>query len=181
VKLATYDVPAGGDHVSLGTVRGFPLEPGERVVFYVAPDHSRTKTRLVLFGVLLAVVVFGLFLIYYGLKYERWGLRFVAVTNTRIIVGRGDRPARAMPLAAITALRAEPELPGSDKSGVSNAGADKTDARYWAAADALALDTKEGAVVIDKSADLAHLGPVIANALYTKGYFDRVPTVHCPP
>ena len=172
MKLATYQAPPGGDHVSLGTVCGFPLEPGERVVFFVAPNHKSTKTKLVLLGILLAVLVFGLFVILYAAMYESWGIRFVAVTNKRVIVQKGtSRAPQFVRLDAVTAL--------GPKNTASSAAL--TDLRYWADAASLVLETKSGALRIDKSADLPHLGPAIANALYTTGYFDRVPTVACPP
>lgn len=171
MKLVVHDAPAGGDYVSLGTVCGFPLESGERVVYFVAPNHAKTKRRIILWGVLLTVILFGFVLIAYGAMYERWGLRFVALTNKRIIVGKGDRPARAVRLGEVADLR------GDGHAG----GADKTDSRYWMQSDGIVVESKAGPLFIDRSAEPQRLGPAIANALYTADYFDRVPTAHCPP
>lgn len=172
MKLVVHDVPAGGDYVSLGTVCGVPLESGERVVYFVAPDHTKTKRRIILWGALLTLILFGFVLIAYGAMYERWGLRFVALTNKRIIVGKGERGVRTARLAEIADIR------GEGNAG----GADKTDSRYWVRSDGIVVEARGGgALFIDKSADPQRLGPALANALYTAGYFDRVPTAHCPP
>src|SRR5262249_32285379 len=112
--VSAHDVPAGGDHVSLGTLCGYPLEPGERVVFFGAPEHTRTKAALIALGIVLAILLFGIFVIIYGVLYERWGLRFVAVTNKRVISQKGQHPPRFVRLDEIVKLRAaRPETEGA--------------------------------------------------------------------
>ena len=170
-----HDVPAGGDHVSLGTVLGTPLEKGERVLFFVAPDHTRTKVLLVLLGVLLAVLVFGIFVVIYGVLYDRWGIRFVALTNHRILVQKGNAPPRFMRLSDVVDVRSR----GGARASKSNE--EKTMSPYWEESGAIVIEGKKGTFVLDKSVDPRRFGPAIANAVYTEGYLERAPTIHSPP
>src|SRR5579859_1437801 len=88
------------------TVCGVPLEAGERVVFFARPRHTRSRVVYVLAGVLLAPLVVGLAFIAYGLLYERWHLRFVAITNRRVVVQRGHRGARWLRLGDVVEVKA---------------------------------------------------------------------------
>jgi hypothetical protein len=195
---AIHDVPAGGggDLISLGTVCGFPLEPGERVVFFLAPKHTKAKATLIVVGVLLTVIIFGIFLVIYGVLYERWALSFVALTNKRIIVRKGRAQPRFVRLDDVVDVRAQRPETGGAGAGLLGAAmsaaatmaaaaakkeTDKTDVRYWETAQAIVVQGKKGTLAIDSSADPSRLGPALAKALYTKGYLDQVPTVACPP
>src|SRR5690242_19573282 len=79
--------PEGGGAVE--TVCGVPLESGERVLFYSQPNHRTAKLVHIIFGVVFAVIVLGIFLIVYGVLYDRWHLKFVAMTNRRILTQTG--------------------------------------------------------------------------------------------
>jgi hypothetical protein len=169
-------IPAGGDHMSLGTVLGTPLEPGERVLFFVTPNHARTKLLLVLLGILLAVVVFGIFVVIYGVLYDRWGIRFVAVTNHRILVQKGNAPARFMRLSDVVDVRSRGRGTQAAKSNE-----EKTMSPYWEASDAVVVEGTKGTFVLDASVEPKRLGPAIANAVYTAGHLDRAPSVFSGP
>ena len=169
-----HDVPAGGDHVSLGTVLGTPLEKGERVLFFVAPDHTKTKVLLVLLGILLTVVIFGIFVVICGVLYDRWGIRFVAVTNHRILVQKGNAPARFMRLSDVVDVR-------SRGATASKSNVEKTMSPYWEGSGAIVIEGTKGTFVLDESVNPRRLGPAIANAVYTEGYLERAPTIHSPP
>src|SRR5258708_31157258 len=88
------------------TVCGVPLEEGERVIFFARPSHTRQKVVYVLVSVLLLPLVVGLAFIAYGLMYERWHLRFVAITNPRVVLRRGNRAARWPRLRAVVDVKA---------------------------------------------------------------------------
>jgi len=169
----------------LVTVCGVPLAAGERVVFFARPRHARNKLVYVLVGILLAPVLVGLAFIAYGLMYDRWHLRFVAVTNRRVVLQRGARPARWLRLEDVVDVRAKrtpaasggiatppPETPETSRT--------KTDPSHWVRAEAVIVSGRGGALSIDESVAPETIGPAIAHVLWTDGYLDRTPTVHHP-
>jgi hypothetical protein len=169
----------------LVTVCGVPLEGGERVVFFARPRHTRNKLAYILAGVVLAPLLVGIAFIAYGLLYERWHLRFVAVTNRRIVIQRGARPARWLRLDDVVEVRARR---GGAPTGAIAAQARetgeptdaKTDPTHWSRANAVIVTGRAGTLSIDESVAPETLGPALAHVLWTEGYLDRVPTVHHP-
>jgi hypothetical protein len=170
---------------ALVTVCGVPLEDGERVVFFALPRHTRQKLVYVLLGVLLAPLVVGLAFIAYGLMYERWNLRFVAITNRRIVVQRGARSARWLRLEDVLEVRARREAPAGAIATMATplpggSSGERTDPRHWANARAIVVHGRGGALSIDESVAPELVGPAIANAVWTEGYVERMPTAHYP-
>lgn len=169
----------------LETAGGVPLETGERVVFFFAPSHRVTRWTYILVGLLLTVLVFGVVLVVYGLLYERWALAFVAITDRRVIVRKGSRPARWLFLRDVAELRAKrsraaaPGVVAEPGSGLA-AKAAQTDPKFWEGAEAIVVRGKKGALSIDASAPPMRVGPALANALYTDGWTARVPTASYP-
>jgi hypothetical protein len=171
----------------LVTVCGVPLEAGERVVFFARPRHGRQKVLYVVLGALLAPLVVGFAFIAYGLMYDRWHLRFVAITNRRLVVQRGTRAARWLRLCDVVDVRAKrtsaprggaiatplPELQGAPPS-------QKTNPDHWSTAESVVVSGRGGTLSIDESVPPGLIGPALANAVWTEGYLDRVPTVHHP-
>jgi hypothetical protein len=166
----------------LVTVCGVPLEAGERVVFFARPRHARNKLVYILAGIVLAPVLVGIAFIAYGLMYERWHLRFVAVTNRRIVLQRGSRSARWLRLDDVVDLRAQHTHPPSGAIGSASPERmqAKTDPTHWSRADAIVVSGKGGVLSIDESVAPETLGPALAHVLWTDGYLDRAPTVHHP-
>jgi hypothetical protein len=171
----------------LVTVCGVPLEAGERVVFFARPRHARQKVLYVVLGALLAPLVVGFAFIAYGLMYDRWHLRFVAITNRRLVVQRGTRSARWLRLRDVVDVRARrtsapragaiatplPELQGAPPS-------QKTNPDHWSNAETVVVSGRGGTLSIDESVPPGLVGPALANAVWTEGYLDRAPTVHHP-
>jgi hypothetical protein len=176
----------------LVTVCGVPLEQGERVVFFARPQHTRKKVLYVILGVLLTPLVVGLALIAYGLMYERWHLRFVAITNRRVVLQRGSRGPRWLRLTEVVDVRAKraqqpeqpihalPPRPDTVTTASPETNDDKTDPKHWSRAESVVVTGPSGALSIDESVPPEVLGPALAHALWTDGYLDRVPTVHHP-
>jgi hypothetical protein len=166
----------------LATVCGVPLGAGERVVFFARPRHTRSKVVYVLVGVLLAPVLVGIAFIAYGLMYDRWHLRFVAVTNRRVLLQRGGRPARWLRLEDVVDVRARrADSPsGVIATPLPRAPEAKTDPSHWERASAVIVSGRGGALSIDESVAPETLGPAIAHVLWTDGYLDRAPSVHHP-
>lgn len=165
------------------TVCSVPLEPGERVVFFARPRHARQKVLYVVLGVLLAPLILGLAFVAYGLLYDRWHLRFVAVTNRRVVLQRGTKSPRWLRLADVSDVRAKRARAPSGAIGSlypeASHGA-KTDPKHWAEADAVVVYAKGGALSVEECVEPQLLGPALANALWTEGYLDTAPTVHHP-
>ncbi len=166
----------------LVTVCGVPLEAGERVVFFARPRHTRNKLVYILVGILLAPVLVGIAFIAYGLMYERWHLRFVAVTSRRIVLQRGARSARWLRLEEVVDVRAQRARTPSGAIGAEAPAGPlaKTDPTHWSRADAVIVSGRSGALSIDESVAPETLGPALAHVLWTDGYLDRAPTVHHP-
>lgn len=165
----------------LVTVCGVPLGAGERVVFFARPRHTRNKLVYVLVGVLLSPVLVGIAFIAYGLMYDRWHLRFVAVTNRRVLVQRGGRPARWLRLEDVVDVRARrAQTPSGAIATPLPAPEAKTDPSHWTRASAVVVSGRGGALSIDESVAPETVGPAIAHVLWTDGYLDRAPTVHHP-
>ena len=174
------------------TVSGIPLEHGERVVLYYVADHKLAKTLHIAIGVLLAVVLFGIVLIVYGILYDRWHLKLVIVTDRRIIVKGGDKPSRWLYLSEVVELEAKREAKtGGGVIGAVGAVAHhaqteaasertQTDAGYWSNASGIVVQGKEGALSIESGIDFEVLGPALANAVFTDGYVARLPTANHP-
>ena len=169
------------------TVCGVPLETGERVVLFFAPTHRAARCLLIAVGVLLAVVLFGIVLILYGVFYDRWHLRFVAVTDRRVIAQKGDRAARWLYLRDVVELRAKRDAAASggaiataNQSAALATKEAKTDPKFWEGAEAIVVQGKKGALAIDRSVPPTVLGPQLANALYTDGYVAKLPTANYP-
>jgi hypothetical protein len=172
----------------LVTVCGAALEQGERVLFFARARHVRSRVIYALLGVLLTPLLVGIAFLVYGILYERWNLRFVAVTSRRVIVQRGARPARWLRLADVTDVRAK----RGKAAGVAaapapaaalpseSAPAEKTDIKHWVGANAIIVQGPKGALSIDQSIRPELLGPAVANAVWTEGYVDRVPAVVHP-
>jgi hypothetical protein len=166
----------------LVTVCGVPLEAGERVVFFARPRHTRNKLVYIVAGILLAPVLVGIAFIAYGLMYERWHLRFVAVTNRRIVLQRGVRSARWLRLEDVVDVRAQRARARSGAIGAESPERiqAKTDRTHWSRADAVIVSGRAGALSIDDSVEPEDFGPALAHVLWTDGYLDRAPTVHHP-
>jgi hypothetical protein len=166
----------------LMTVCGVPLEAGERVVFFARPHHARQKLVYVLVGVLLAPLVVGFAFIAYGLMYQRYNLRFVAITNRRVVVMRGTKRPRWLRLPEVTDVRAR--RAGSPAGTIAPSSPErsheKTDPRHWLYAEAVVIHGRGGALSIDESVPPELIGPAIANAVWTPGWIDRLPSVHHP-
>jgi hypothetical protein len=157
----------------LVTVCGAALEQGERVLFFARARHVRSRVIYALLGVLLAPLLVGIAFLVYAVFYERWNLRFVAVTNRRVLVQRGARSARSLRLTDVTEVRAKRRKGEGEP-------AEKTDARHWLGAEAIIVQGPKGALSIDASVRPDLLGPAVANAVWTEGYVDRVPAVVHP-
>jgi hypothetical protein len=165
------------------TLCGMPLEAGERVVFFARPRHARQKLVYVIVGVLLAPLVVGFAFIAYGLMYERYNLRFVAITTRRIVVQRGARPPRWLRLPEVVDVRARHA--GAQSGTMTEPAAKeraprKTDPSHWRNAEAVVVQGRAGALSIDESVAPEVLGPAVANAIWTEGYLDSLPEVHHP-
>lgn len=171
----------------LVTVCGVPLEAGERVVFFARPSHARQKLLYVVLGALLAPFVVGFAFIAYGLMYERWHLRFVAITNRRVVLQRGNRSARWLRLADVVDIRAKRATarggaiaaPLPEAQGLVPV-TEKTNRQHWSNAETVVVSGRGGALSIDDSVPPEVVGPALANAMWTEGYLDRAPTVHHP-
>ena len=166
----------------LVTVCGTPLEAGERVIFFARPRHARQKVLYVVLGVLLAPLVVGFAFIAYGLMYARWHLRFVAITNRRVVVQRGTRGPRWLRLTDVVDVRARRTegRSGAIATPLPEANSKKTDPRHWSDADSVVVSGKTGVLSIDDSVPPEVLGPALAHALWTEGHLERVPTVLHP-
>jgi hypothetical protein len=163
------------------TVCGVPLEEGERVIFFARPSHTRHRVVYVLVGILLVPLVVGLAFIAYGLMYERWHLRFVAITNRRVVLRRGNRGARWLRLGDVVDVKAQRgATPGAIATPVPELPGEKTDPKHWADAAAVVIRGRDGALSVDESVAPQVLGPTLANAVWTEGYLERVPSVHHP-
>jgi hypothetical protein len=151
-------------------------------VFFARPRHTRNKLAYILAGVLLAPLLVGIAFIAYGLMYERWHLRFVAVTNRRIVIQRGARPVRWLRLEDVVDLRAQrTRAPtGAIAAETPDGTSAKTDPTHWSRADAVIVSGRAGTLSIDESVAPETLGPALAHVLWTDGYLERVPTVHHP-
>jgi hypothetical protein len=173
---------------ALETVSGVPLEAGERVLFYSRARHTTHKVAHILVGILLAPLIVGIAFLVYGILYERWHLRFVAITTKRIITKKGDKPARWLRLGDVVDVRVRGASGAMGAGAAANAtsatsasaSADKTDPKFWRDAEAIIVQGKKGALSIDRSVAPGALGPAIANALWTDGYLERVPTANHP-
>ena len=176
----------------LDTVCGVPLETGERVVMFYAADHKVAKWIHIVLGVIFLVAIFGLLLILYGVYFERWHLKFVAITDRRVILQKGDKPARWLYLKEVIDLRAKrasSSAPGvvgvvataanEAKTALATKSA-KTDPKFWAGTEAVVVQGKKGALSIDQSVPPTLVGPALANALYTDGWIERLPTANYP-
>jgi len=171
----------------LVTVCGVPLEAGERVVFFARPRHARQKLLYVVLGALLAPLVVGFAFIAYGLMYERWHLRFVAITNRRVVLQRGNRSARWLRLTDVVDIRAKRATarggaiatPPPEAQGLVPA-TEKTNRQHWSNAETVVVSGRGGALSIDESVPPELVGPALANAMWTEGYLERAPTVHHP-
>lgn len=176
----------------LDTVCGVPLETGERVVLFYAADHKVAKWIHIALGVVLLVAIFGLMLILYGVYYDRWHLRFVAITDRRIILQKGRKPARWLYLKEVVDLRAKrasssapgvvgvvAAAAGEAKTALATRNA-KTDPKFWSGAAAVIVQAKKGALSIDNSIPPTLVGPALANALHTDGWLKRLPTANHP-
>lgn len=78
------------------TVCGVPLEPGERVVWirdYGEPRSSTTVLRIV-FGLLFAIAVIGLVLLYMAFFPKKFHVRAHVVTNRRLLCIAADGTAK---------------------------------------------------------------------------------------
>jgi len=166
----------------LVTVCGVPLEGGERVVFFARPRHLRQKVLYVVLGTLLAPLVVGLAFIAYGLMYERWHLRFVAVTNRRIVLQRGTKTPRWLRLDEVVDVKARQAAPrgGAIATPLPEARGEKTEREHWSNAEAVVVTGRRGTLAIDESVPPQELGPALANAVWSEGWLERVPTVHHP-
>lgn len=166
----------------LVTLCGVALEQSERVVFFARPRHARQRVLYVLLGVLLAPLAVGVAFIAYGLMYERWHLRFVAVTDRRIILQRGTKAARWLRLADVSDVRAKrTRAPsGAIATPYPEARSAKTDPRHWAEAEAVVVIGKSGALSIDECVAPQLFGAALANVLWTDGYLERAAAVHHP-
>jgi hypothetical protein len=166
----------------LVTVCGVPLEGGERVVFFARPRHGRQRMLYVVLGVLLAPLVVGFAFIAYGVLYERWHLRYVAITNRRLVVQRGNRGARWLRLTEVVDVRAKrtSNRPGAIATPLPEANSKKTEPGHWAQVDSVIVSGKSGVLSIDESVPPEVVGPALANAVWTEGYLDRLPPVHHP-
>ena len=173
----------------LETVCGVPLEEGERVLLYIQPSHRTAKLLHIIAGVVLLVALVGIPLLIYGILYERWHLKFVVVTTRRILTKTGNKPVRWLYLKEVVDVRAKrADTAGGGAIGAVAAAAvnaqagdnSKTDARYWANTQAIIVQGKNGSLSIDASAGAASLGPALANAVWTQGYVNRLPTAHHP-
>jgi hypothetical protein len=166
----------------LVTVCGVPLEAGERVVLFARPRHTHNKLVYVLLGILLAPVLVGIAFIAYGVMYDRWHLRFVAITNRRVLLQRGARPVRWLRLQDIVDVRAKRThaAPGAIVTPLPDPTHAKTDPSHWKRADAVIVTGRGVALSIDDSVAPETIGPAIAHVLWTVGYLERSPTVHHP-
>lgn len=168
---------------ALRTVCGAPLEPEERVIFFSQPRHTRSKLVYVLVGVLLSPLLVGIALIVYGLLYERWHLRFVAVTNRRVVVQRGNKQPRWLRLGDVTDVRVKrgrsPAGAGAQAQAPRDDGA-KTEPNTWRGVAGIVVHGTKGALTVDASVPPELLGPTLAHALGTSGYVDSVPAVVHP-
>jgi hypothetical protein len=162
------------------TVLGEPLEEGERVLFYVQPSYTLVRALLLVFGVVLLAGLLGCVLIAYGLLYERWALRFVAITNRRLLVKKGERRALSIALADVIALKPRRHVGAGLVAPSKSAPDTQLAPGYWKAADSLLVQGRHGSLAIDRRGDLPRLGPALARAAFEAGWVDREPTARFP-
>jgi hypothetical protein len=176
----------------LETLHGVALEPGERVVVYAAANHKTAKVIHIVIGVLLAPVLVGIAIIVYGVMYDRWHLRFVAITSKRVIMQKGNEPARWLAREEIVDVRSRRESGGG--GGIYGAAAtvgqaaenlvaqkkDKTDARYWVNTEAVIVQGKKGALTIGGGVNAAAIGRSVARLVSEDGWADALPTANHP-
>lgn len=176
----------------LETVRGVPLEPGERVIAYFEANHKTAKIVHIVIGVVLIPLLFGIALVAYGFLYDRWHLRFAVVTNKRVIMQKGSEPARWLHRDEIVELRSRRE--SGSGGGVYGAAAAvhqmaenakaqklaKTDARYWVNTEAVIVQGKKGALTIGGGVDASAIGRTLARFVHEDGYAESMPTVNYP-
>lgn len=83
------------------TVKGIPLAPGERVVFYKHDDGKTTRIVFVIVGVLLLVAVLGvIFLIAALFDYRET----IVITTQRFILVKGKDPPKWIPHGQVRRL-----------------------------------------------------------------------------
>jgi hypothetical protein len=138
----------------LETVCAVPLEKGERVVLFARADHARAKVLHIVIGVLLLPLLVGIPLILYGVFYERWHLRFAAVTTRRVVLQTGAEPARWLSLDEITGLRREEKR--------------------------VVVEGARGALVIDDRPFVPTVGAALERARADRAYLDTLPTANYP-
>ena len=74
------------------TVKGFPLQPGERVVFFHHDDGVTTRIIFIVMGLVFLIAVFGL--IFLIAAFFNWS-ETTAITTHRFIWFKGNDPTKA--------------------------------------------------------------------------------------
>ena len=73
------------------TIWGVPLEYGERVLYYRRHTGSGERIFMIVMGVVLLPVLFGILLLYWGIFYEQTHERVQVITDRRILGISGTR------------------------------------------------------------------------------------------
>ena len=177
-------MPGSGAQQALGVT----LEPGERVIFYLKPSFTGDKVALWILGVILLVVVIGIFIILWAIFYEKTQPKGCFVTNRRLVsVDRSGVPMSIAlgDIADLEAVRNSGQAYGGGLLGMAiGAIADhmtnkntKTDPNYWKRAIAVIAVTRDGARVNVPSRKAADLGLFLARTLSMPGSAEQAPSV----
>jgi hypothetical protein len=157
------------------TVDGIPLQPGERVVYFVKPDYSFTKVSLLIFGLLFLVVAVGVFFLFARARVDRRNARSLVITTQRLLVAHGTGETSSLwlrDIARIEAIRFK-----------SRSSADRLpphDPRFWHLATGMTVTTRQGEDATlscqDRPKEIWLFGLFLAQGL-ARGGFDQAPSV----
>jgi hypothetical protein len=173
------------------TVAGVPLEPGERVLYFVKPSYTTDKVVLLIFGVLLAIVLIGFIFIYLAVTIEERNPKAQALTDRRLVSVPGKGAPIMIPLQYIQDITPVRQSAGGGGGGlvgalvraavtaVANSIADKkakTNPGYWARTIAIEVHTASGQVVKIDTRHGQVIGPMLARCLW-EGAANQLPPV----
>jgi hypothetical protein len=108
------------------TVRGVPLQPGERVVFFEEPDDSAARSLLLTLGILTLPIAIGIAFLLHRRRLARTSVRALVITTQRALVVYGSGASVSYPLGELPSFRAI-----RSRRRRHGADAPKYDPGYW--------------------------------------------------
>jgi hypothetical protein len=179
------------------TVHGVALQPGERVVYYSAPNYSTSKTIYLVLGIMFALILVGLIFFWIRSRIEKKNPRAIIVTTLRVIVieGSGLETVHWLQnVADIEPLRQNHHhgggglvgaLVGAAVSAVANSMADKkgkVDPKYWARAYGIKFKDHSGneqdTTCQETPKEMVNLGVFVARGMVEGGYQQMASVQH---